>query len=105
MAHFTEHDIVAHLRDGRIIAMGRNTVTLPHGNSGIVVRLPDLKYIERILQVEFYKDPDVTAHFRDHNPMNKHISGNVVGMTLLGLMMLQYETCDVTIEVIAVGPP
>ena len=93
------HDIVAHLRDGRVMAMGRYSEVLSSGTNNVVIRIPDLKYIEYVIQVEFYSDPD--TKFDDHAFMDKKITGNLVGMTLYGLN----AATTLTVEVIAVGPP
>ena len=93
------HDIVAHLRDGRLMAMGQYTQLITQGNTNIVVRVPDLKYIEYVLQVEFYSDPDI--NFADFAFMDKKITGNIVGMTLYGAS----AGSTLTTQVIAIGPP
>ena len=93
------HDIVAHLRDGRLMAMGQYTQEVNQGNTNVVVRIPDLKYIEYVIQVEFYTDPD--QNFADFAFMDKKITGNVVGMTLYGMA----AATTLTTQVIAIGPP
>lgn len=100
---FTRHDIVATLQDGRVIAMGRSYIvsgTDATTGQPINVRLPDLREIEYVLQVEFYCDPDTfsPSHI---GPMDKKITGNVVGFTLFGMT----ATTTLTAEVIAIGPP
>ena len=95
------HDIVAHLRDGRLMAMGQYTQEVDQGNVNIVVRVPDLKYIEYVIQVEFYTDPD--TKFSDFAFMDKKITGNIVGMTLYGIAAAAGTT--LTTQVIAIGPP
>jgi len=93
------HEIVFITEDMRVVAKSRLCIYgAVSGNwSGINVRVPDLKYIENILhiQLEIHPDPTMLSE-----PFNKHIEGNVVGMSL-------YQVAGVTIcvDVIAVGPP
>jgi hypothetical protein len=92
------HRIVAHLRDGRVMALGRFTGVVPQGgNVNIVVRVPDLKYVETVIQVEFYTNPDTDATWWG----DKKITGNLVGLTLYGLR----TGTTLTTEIVAIGPP
>jgi len=99
-----EHDIVAILQDGRVIAMGKNSVHMTgtgSSNTAVLnVRVPDLREIEYILNVEYYLDP-ATFFVDDADPVNKVITGNVVGFTIYG----NTAATTVTAEVIAIGPP
>jgi len=110
------HDRVATLQDGRIIAMGKNYLKSALGKGlfagdnahaagceAIVVRVPDLRMIEYVLNVQFFyevADPCTTPIYE---PYNKKISGNVVGMTIFGAAAAGGGTLHV--EVIAIGPP
>jgi len=101
----SEEDEVAKLKDGRHIAMGKSWVLMTggqgSGTAGVInVRVPGLREIEHILQIEFYTDP-ITYAEDGLAPMNKKVTGNVVGMTIYGLA----ATTTLTAEVIAIGPP
>lgn len=107
-ANFTFHDRVAFLRGGRLIAMGRNTLNVDATAAALVmmyVRLPDLRMIEYILQVE----PDITAPVFSTTDYIIHQEkwvcadqANVVGISLYAVANTGMTlTCDV----IAVGPP
>ena len=95
-ALYDSHEIVFITEDMRVVAKSRLCLYNRIGN-GINVRLPDLKYIENILHVQFEIHPDPTE-FR--GPFWKKIDGNVVGMSI-------YQATGVTVcvDVIAVGPP
>ena len=100
----TEEDEVAKLKDGRHIAMGKSWVVVTATGTGqptaINVRVPGLREIEYVLNVQFYTNP--TSYAVDGlNPMNKKIVGNLVGMTIYGI----HATTTLTAEVIAIGPP
>jgi len=74
----------------------------PEGCEAINVRVPDLRMIEYVLNIQFFYETDVCL-YPIYEAVNKKISGNVVGMTLLGLVNTTGGTLHV--EVIAVGPP
>ena len=102
------HDQLTVLQDGRVIAMGKyyleqdalfNAVA---GCEAINVRVPDLRMIEYVLNVQFFYETDVCT-YPIYEAVNKKISGNVVGMTLLGADNSAGGTLHV--EVIAIGPP
>ncbi len=105
------HDQLAVLQDGRVIAMGKYylqqsdffaTNGRPAGCEAINVRVPDLRMIEYVLNIQFFYETDVCT-YPIYEAVNKKISGNVVGMTLLGLTNSTGGTLHV--EVIAIGPP
>ena len=105
------HDQVATLQDGRIIAMGKYHLQQddffsqngrPAGCETINVRVPDLRMIEYVLNIQFFYETDVCT-YPIYEAVNKKISGNVVGMTLLGADVATGGTLHV--EVIAIGPP
>lgn len=100
-----EEDEVAKLKDGRHIAMGKSWIHVTgqtgSGNANVInVRVPGLREIEHILNVQFYTDP-ITFSEDGLNPVNKKITGNVVGMTIYGIA----AATTLTAEVIAIGPP
>jgi len=124
---FTEHAIVAHLRDGRVIAWSKYAAPATFAEDGEcdewLQRVPDLKYIEYVLDVEFdYGIPKGTKtqtvggqtwKMEIYEAVGKSILGNVVGMTLLGrktwahggtLGVKAFGT-SVYVDVIAIGPP
>jgi len=105
------HDHVAVLQDGRVIAMGKYYLKQDdffHANGrdagceAINVRVPDLRTIEYVLNIQFFYETDVCT-YPIYEAVNKKISGNVVGMTLLGADNAGGGTLHV--EVIAIGPP
>ena len=105
------HDVVAVLQDGRVIAMGKYYLMqddLFHadghaaGCEAINVRVPDLRMIEYVLNVQFKYDDDFCT-YPIYEAVNKKIVGNVVGMTLLGADNAAGGT--IIVEVIAIGPP
>jgi len=102
---------LAFMQDGRVIAMGKYylqqsdffaTNGRPAGCEAINVRVPDLRMIEYVLNIQFFYETDVCT-YPIYEAVNKKISGNVVGMTLLGLTNSTGGTLHV--EVIAIGPP
>ena len=97
LQYFDSHSIVGLTRDRRIIAKANYRQIVGNGMVPLTVRIPDLKYIENILHVQFEVHPDPTTLF---GPFWKKIDGNVVGMSI-------YQVTGVTVctEVIAVGPP
>jgi len=103
LAYFTEHARVATLRDGRVIAQAKNyRVLATSACTGITVRVPDLRYIEYVLNVQFHMyNFDCSTNYIIGPDMNKKISGNLVGMSLYVI------TTGTTLiaEVIAIGPP
>lgn len=126
---FTEHAIVATLRDGRVIAWSRRAAHADFGTDGEcddwVQRVPDLKYIEYVLEVEFdygelgdtsdklEESDDISYKMMIYEAVGKSILGNVVGMTLLGratnlsggtLQAISFGT-SVYVDIIAIGPP
>lgn len=124
---FDSHAIVAHLRDGRVIAWSRRGYPATFGNDGECddwqQRVPDLKYIEYVLEVEFDwgiptsnkidTSDGIQYKMMIYGEAGKRIMGNVVGMTLLGratnlsggtLQAKSFGT-SVYVDVIAIGPP
>lgn len=105
------HDQISVLQDGRVIAYGVNWVQAAFNNECEVlnVRVPDLRMIEYVLQVQFTEDPlnctagNGTPPYGVVQVKNKKITGNVVGMTLTGVAYSAGTT--LTVEVIAIGPP
>lgn len=96
--HSDGHRIVAHLRDGRVMALGRYTQSVvTQGNANVIVRIPDLKYVETVIQVEFYTNPDTYATWWG----DKKITGNLVGLTVYGVN----AGTSLTTEIVAIGPP
>lgn len=102
--NFDENKIVAKLKDGRVIAKGTNSKVTTQTGTGsadtILVRVPGLREIDEVMHVQFSTDP-ITYSVDGLNPMNKHVEGNVVGMTIYGLN----TTTTLTADVIAIGPP
>ena len=98
MPTLDQHAVVAITQDGKVIAKARSWQVLASGTSNITCAIPDLRYVETVLNVEFYSSPDTNVA---GGYMDKKITGNVVGMTIYGL------TAGTTLswEIVAVGPP
>lgn len=80
--HFVEHSLLGQFRDGRIVAYGRNQIVVSGpGNIPLEVRVPDLRYIDQVIHIQFDADPICDPG----TPMNKEIRANLVGLTLIGL--------------------
>ena len=70
------------LKDGRVLATGKTTTVLPSaGNVAITITVPDLKYIEYVVQYRRTTNPTTDPG----TPVNEKIDGNVVGLTVLGV--------------------
>ena len=106
MALFTHHGQLAALQDGRVIAWGSllfdNTHSFASGCEVVNIRVPDLRMIEYVLDVQIYPT-DLHCNEPIYEPVNKKITGNVVGMTIFGAQNAAYP--GFTIEVVAIGPP
>ena len=105
-ALYDSHEIVFITEDMRVVAKSRRCVIDPppdqNGWSGINVRVPDLKYIENILHIQLEIRPSPPGQGAIMGPINKHIEGNVVGMSIYQTNRAGVTIC---IDVIAVGPP
>lgn len=89
---------IARTKDGKVIAVGitKTQIIAAAGDVAVLVRVPDLNLIDYVLDINFYMEP-----VRDqHGIVNKKVSGNVVGFTLMGLE----DGTTLTSEVIAIGP-
>jgi hypothetical protein len=94
---YDSREIVAITQDGKVIAQARRAQVLAAGDRMMNIRVPDLRYIEYVLNVSFFSNPDTWLHHH----MDPTIVGNVVGMTIY---QIQAGT-TLTVEVIAIGPP
>ncbi len=101
------HDQVAVLQDGKVIAYGTNYVVGVFSGDAcevLNVRVPDLRKIDYVLQVQFTEDPiNCGDKYGTYEVKNKKITGNVVGMTIFGAAYSAGTT--IIAEVIAIGPP
>ena len=82
-----------------------NTARYASGSGcvAINVRVPDLRYIEYVLDVECSMTPfDCTTGYLWSNPVNKKVSGNIVGMTI---DLANSYGATLTVTVLAIGPP
>jgi hypothetical protein len=94
--YFDGAEVIGITKDGKVIAKAWRSEVISSGTNAIVVRVPDLKYIDCVLNVEFSSDPDTyLTHY-----MDKKITGNVVGMTVYGVA----AGTTLTTEVVAIGP-
>jgi hypothetical protein len=97
------HDQVGLLQEGRLIAMGKNYLHVTPATCEVLnVRVPDLRMIEYVLDVQFTVIP-LDCSKPIYEAANKKITGNVVGMTIFTYA----QTAGTTIiaEVIAIGTP
>ncbi len=107
---YNSHGHVAVLQEGRAVAMGKNYALLAAGaafTTGcevINVRVPDLRMIEYVLNVQLHIAP-ITCTAPVYEAVNKKIHGNVVGMTIFGANQSQAAGTTLIVEVIAIGPP
>lgn len=104
VSHTEKGAVVAITRDGRVIAQGeaKYIVTSRTGCIAINVRVPDLRMVEYVLNVQFsMTDFACATNYLIGPDMNKKISGNVVGMSLY----VATTGTTLTAEVIAIGPP
>jgi len=98
MAWFDENAIVATLQDGRVMAYAKRDMgVVSAGALPVAVRVPDLRLIEYVIQIQINVDPLVEPGFI----VNKKITGNVVGFTLYAVS----AGTTLNAEVIAIGPP
>lgn len=112
--------VVAWLRDRRVIAVAEtNSCTLDVASGGVTsgqagyggnifcplwARLPDLRYIEWVVDIDIFSDPGAARDVCLGGVYNKKISGNIVGFTVVGITNVPSGT-TIFAEVIAVGPP
>ena len=102
-AYRPAHDRIAQLLDGRLIAMGKNYLYVTPATCEVInVRVPDLRMIEYVLDVEFTVIP-LDCDRPIYEAVNKKITGNVVGMTIF--TYIQAAGTTIIVEVIAIGPP
>ncbi|MCW4049507.1 MAG: hypothetical protein NWE89_07190 [Candidatus Bathyarchaeota archaeon] len=86
--------IVTTLLDGRTVAKGVS-VTPVVWMAYVTVTVPNLNFIEEVLNIQWHTDPPV-----DYVDVgNKNISGNVVGISLSG----SGTGTTLTLEIIAIG--
>lgn len=91
-----ENRVIALTQDGRTIAKGYTKQVLAAGNHYVEVTIPNLRYVEEILQWNFRYDP-LTSLLSSANQVT--VMGNVVGVTLLALL----AGTTLTVECIAIG--
>jgi len=107
------HNQLAVLQDGRVVAMGKNYLKQSAffsendhaaGCEAINVRVPDLRMIEYVLNIQFFYETGNVCTTPIYAAVNKTSAGNVVGRTLLGADD-QAVGGTLHVEVIAIGPP
>ncbi len=88
--------IVATLLDGRTVAKG---VSAAYNCLGamiyLTITIPNLNFIEEILNVQVHTEPESGCP----TPGMKHITENVVGITICGVA----DGVTATVEIIAIG--
>lgn len=83
-------------RGGRVFAEGSSTIkTTIMGDYAVNIRVPDLRMVEKVLEYSFHCEPIVDPG----SPTNEKISGNVVGVTLVGVG----DGTTLTVTVLAAG--
>jgi hypothetical protein len=95
--------VVATLDDGRTVAKGVRTYTVPIGGGNLhaIVTVPNLTWIEEVIEVQWYAVPPTAVaggHQQKEIPPSGY-PGNVVGMTLYDII----AGTTLTVEVIAIG--
>lgn len=91
--------VVSTLFDKRVIAQGYAEYVVDRtGDVAVAVRVPDLRMVEYVLNVQFHTNPST---YVESGYANKKIVGNVVGMTVYGVA----AATTLGVEVIAIGPP
>jgi len=91
-----ENRVVALTKDERTIAKGYTKQVLAAGNHYVTITIPNLQYIEEVLQWNFRYDPSTIAT----GPVGEmNIVGNVVGVTIYDLL----AGTTLTVECIAIG--
>lgn len=108
---FTKNWLIGQLRDGRVIAKGKNAKVVASGNIGMDVRIPDLRQIAHVIEVEFYTSPQTYALWYEKHLYNTDAGGtdadnvtreaNVVGLTVFQVQ----DGTTLTAEVVAIGRP
>jgi len=107
---FEEHEVLAVLQDGRVIATGTNRLRKDYGEmftggcETLNIRVPDLRAIEYVIHVQLHYYP-MACYYPLYTAVNKKITGNVVGITIFGRNQISLPGVTLTAEVIAVGPP
>ena len=103
MAYFNFYDRIAKLRDNRLIAKGVNKIPSTNGCAGYLVRVPDLRYIEEVIHMQFVLDNfNCTTEYLIGPEMNKKIVGNLVGFSLY---VVTATSQSIQTTVLAIGPP
>jgi len=89
--------IVTVLPDGKVVARGSSTVTVPlgGGDQPVTITFSELKNVEQVLQYNFHTNPIVDPG----TPVNEKIEKNVVGVTLAGVA----AGTTLTVEALVVG--
>lgn len=97
MSHGLEHidRVVTILPDGRTMAKGVTTQVVAAGNAYINVTIPNLRYIEEVIHIEGFFNPETLFT----STGQKNVSGNTVGVTIYDLL----ASTTLTLEIIAIG--
>jgi len=111
---FTKNWLVGQLRDGRVIAKGKNyLVVAAAANVAMDVRIPDLRSIAHVIEVEFYTNPQTYALWYEkwlHDTSARTGTGEVSDIgkqsNVVGLTIFQVQAATtLTAEVVAIGRP
>lgn len=87
--------IVTTLLDGRTVAKGVTVHNCLTATIYVTITIPNLNFIEEILNIQIHTEPESGCP----TPGTKHISNNVIGITICGAA----DGITATIEAIAIG--
>ena len=93
-------DIVATLKDGRVIAYSQSGPTaIPEQvETAVYIYFPDLRRVEYVLQLQFHTTGDNT--YLSQTPNKWLEAANVVGLTIYA-----NHGTTLTVDALAIGPP
>jgi len=92
------HRKLCETHDGNVFAEATYTQVVAAGDVAVLVRVPDLRMIESIINVEIETNP---ATYADGWYGQKLITGNVVGLTIFQVN----AGTTLSVHVVAIGPP
>jgi len=89
--------VITVLPNGKVIAKASKTITVPLGGGDIAITITfnELRRVEQVLRYNFFTDPITDPG----TPVNEKVTGNVVGLTMVGIP----AGTTLTIEAVAIG--
>lgn len=113
--NFNRNWLVGLLQGGRVLAKGRNQVVIAGaGNVAMDVRIPDLREIAHVVEVEWYTSPKTyalgyekwTANSDDFGSDNVGLSEKGTEANVVGITVFQVQAgTTLTVEILAIGRP